>query len=256
MILEMATELSAGYTSGSQVARRITEHWGASNLYCPACDNDSVNPTPANTKAIDFVCPRCSVGYQLKAGRQMNPRRVPDGAYDTMMAAIGGDRVPNLLILNYTETWSVRHLTLIPSFAFNASAIQKRKPLSPTAQRAGWVGCDIMLTAISDTAKLRVVDCGTITKPEVIRAGYRALAPLATLAPAARGWTLDVLRLVQALPGSSFTLSDVYAFEDRLAILHPGNRNVRPKIRQQLQVLRDLGLIAFERRGVYSRLRV
>jgi type II restriction enzyme len=253
MILEMATELSAGYTSGSQVARRITEHWGAENLYCPACNNNSVAPTPANTKAIDFVCPHCSVGYQLKAGRQMNPRRVPDGAYDTMMSALNSDRVPNLLILNYTADWSVHDLTLIPSFALNSSAIQKRKPLSPNARRAGWVGCDILLTAISETAKLRVVDRGMIAQPDVIRARYRALSPLAALAPAVRGWTLDLLRLVQSLPHARFTLSDVYEFEDRLATLHPGNRNIRPKIRQQLQVLRDLGLITFKGRGAYVR---
>ena len=34
-----------------------------------------------------------------------------------------------------------------------------------------------------------------------------------------------------------------------LAALYPANRNVRPKIRQQLQALRDAGLVAFEGRG-------
>ncbi|MCC7268444.1 MAG: hypothetical protein IT546_14060, partial [Caulobacteraceae bacterium] len=46
-------------------------------------------------------------------------------------------------------------------------------------------------------------------------------------------------------------LADVYAFEDRLARLYPGNRNVRPKIRQQLQVLRDQGYLDFVGRGLY-----
>ena len=49
-----------------------------------------------------------------------------------------------------------------------------------------------------------------------------------------------------------FTLTDLYAFEARLSALHPANRHVRPKIRQQLQVLRDRGWLAFgERRGRY-----
>jgi type II restriction enzyme len=43
----------------------------------------------------------------------------------------------------------------------------------------------------------------------------------------------------------------VYRFENRLAGLHPQNRNIRPKIRQQLQVLRDRGLLEFVERGVY-----
>jgi type II restriction enzyme len=36
--------------------------------------------------------------------------------------------------------------------------------------------------------------------------------------------------------------------------LHPENRHVRDKLRQQLQVLRDLGLIEFLGRGRYRRL--
>ncbi|MDP2338357.1 MAG: hypothetical protein Q8N05_18280 [Bacteroidota bacterium] len=47
---------------------------------------------------------------------------------------------------------------------------------------------------------------------------------------------------------------EVYAQEARLAALYPGNNNVRPKIRQQLQVLRDRGWLAFgDRRGTYRR---
>ena len=48
-------------------------------------------------------------------------------------------------------------------------------------------------------------------------------------------------------------LADVYAHEAALAALYPGNNNVRPKIRQQLQVLRDRGWLAFNGRGTYRR---
>jgi type II restriction enzyme len=51
--------------------------------------------------------------------------------------------------------------------------------------------------------------------------------------------------------GDVFTLDDVYAFEARLAAIYPGNNNIRPKIRQQLQVLRDQGYLAFVGRGRY-----
>ncbi len=43
----------------------------------------------------------------------------------------------------------------------------------------------------------------------------------------------------------------MYRFEDRLSALYPGNNNVRPKIRQQLQVLRDRGWLEFLGRGRY-----
>jgi len=50
------------------------------------------------------------------------------------------------------------------------------------------------------------------------------------------------------------TIQDVFAFAAHLQRLHPANRHVRDKIRQQLQVLRDLGLIEFLGRGGYRSL--
>lgn len=56
---------------------------------------------------------------------------------------------------------------------------------------------------------------------------------------------------MQSLGKSAFTLSDVYAHSGKLAKLHPNNAHVRPKIRQQLQFLRDLGLLTFLGSGEY-----
>jgi len=60
-----------------------------------------------------------------------------------------------------------------------------------------------------------------------------------------------VLNVVRALNKDEFTLQDVYAFAGHLEKLHPANRHVRDKIRQQLQVLRDLGLVEFLGDGRY-----
>jgi type II restriction enzyme len=62
---------------------------------------------------------------------------------------------------------------------------------------------------------------------------------------------LDVLQVVQSLNKTDFLLSDVYAHENELAKLHPNNSHVRDKIHQQLQVLRDLGLLKFLGSGYY-----
>ncbi len=43
----------------------------------------------------------------------------------------------------------------------------------------------------------------------------------------------------------------MYDFEARFAALYPCNSNVRPKIRQQVQVLRDRGWLGFLGRGRY-----
>jgi type II restriction enzyme len=62
---------------------------------------------------------------------------------------------------------------------------------------------------------------------------------------------VDVLNAIRRLGKPRFSLEDLYDLEPELQSAHPHNRNVRPKIRQQLQVLRDLSLIEFTGRGTY-----
>jgi hypothetical protein len=58
--------------------------------------------------------------------------------------------------------------------------------------------------------------------------------------------------LIQGLGRRTFNIGDAYAFAPELSAIYPKNQNVKPKIRQQLQVLRDLGLIRFVGRGEYE----
>jgi type II restriction enzyme len=169
-----------------------------------------------------------------------------------MVRALEGDAVPNLLIMQYDTAWIVRNLLLIPSFFFSLAAVERRKPLSPTARRAGWVGCNIRLDAIAEPGKLFLISSGRIAVPGDVRRQYQKVRPLANLKVNVRGWTLDVLRLLQQMGRKQFTTAEAYALEGELSRLYPGNHNVRPKIRQQLQLLRDMRLLRFEARGVYS----
>jgi hypothetical protein len=52
-----------------------------------------------------------------------------------------------------------------------------------------------------------------------------------------------VLNAIRRLGKTEFTTADAYAFTREREKLHPDNKNVRPKIRQQLQVLRNTGLL-------------
>jgi len=133
MNLQCRTELATNYKSGAQIARVLTEEWAARELYCPACDSDRLSPSRANTPAIDFECPACTQPFQLKSLRNWNPRKVVDAGYDAMIRAIRADRVPNLLVLQYSSGWIIRNLMLIPRVFFSESAIEKRK----TAWRRG-----------------------------------------------------------------------------------------------------------------------
>jgi type II restriction enzyme len=240
------------YKSASQRARVGTESWGASNFFCPACESPRLQSAPQGTAAIDYSCPVCNSPFQLKSQSKPFGSRIVDAAYSEMKRAILEDRTPNLYVLHYDlAEWSVKTLILIPRFAFALSAVERRKPLSATARRAGWVGCNIILDKIPVHARIPVIREGNVQPRQSVRDAYQRLRPLEKLQVEKRGWTLDVLQVVQSLNKTEFVLSDVYASAGELAKLHPKNAHVRDKIRQQLQVLRDLGLVEFLGAGSY-----
>lgn len=69
-----------------------------------------------------------------------------------------------------------------------------------------------------------------------------------------KGWEKDVFDVLNEIDFDVFKLKDVYEYEERLSKLHPENKFIKAKIRQQLQQLRDLGLLEFLGRGVYRKL--
>jgi type II restriction enzyme len=179
--------------------------------------------------------------------------RIVDAAYEAMRRAILKDSTPNLYALHYERaSWRVRNLILVPHFAFSISAIEARPPLAATARRAGWVGCNIVLKNIPPDARIKLISDGTPTPPNLVRERFRRLKPLEEISVTERGWTLDVLRVVRALGKAEFSNNDIYEFAPQLERLHPNNRHVRDKIRQQLQVLRDRGFLIQVERGVWA----
>jgi type II restriction enzyme len=252
MNLALPTKGLDSYKSLSQRARLSTESWAAQNLYCPRCSSNRIDTLPSNTPVIDFQCPKCNSGYQLKSATHIFRNKLTDGAYSQMHAAILRGNTPNLFLLHYQlNPLSVASLLFIPDFAFTLSALECRKPLAATARRAGWIGCNILLHQIPQDAKIGVIKEKRPVPPGDVRRAFQKLKPLASLKPETRGWTLDVLNAVRSLNKSEFSLAEAYAFEISLAELHPDNHHIQPKIRQQLQVLRDVGLIEFLGQGSY-----
>jgi type II restriction enzyme len=108
--------------------------------------------------ASDYSCPHCGFLYQFKSQRAPIRDTITDGAYGAMMAAIQKDEAPSFYFMQYDlAAWSVRNLLLVPHFAFPPSAIIKRKPLSVTARRAGWIGCNFALNRIPAEARIWLV---------------------------------------------------------------------------------------------------
>jgi type II restriction enzyme len=244
MNLSMTAEIATAYTSGSQRARVVTEFWGEHNLYCPNCSSPNLSRLSHNTKASDFSCPNCRFWFQLKGQKTRLGHSITDGAYRAMMDAIRSDAAPNFYFMHYDlATWSVRNLLLVPSFAFPPSAIVKRNPLSATARRAGWVGCNFNLSLIPSDARIPVVTESVARPATEVRERFQRVKPLQEISTAQRGWTLDVLTAIRSLKKTEFTNEDVYRLVPHFEKLHPGNRHIKDKLRQQLQVLRDAGFL-------------
>ena len=145
--------------------------------------------------------------------------------------------------------WRVRNLLLVPHFAFPPSAIIKRKPTTPKGRSKPWVGCNFNLSRIPAEARIPVVTESRICSAAEVREKFKRVKPLKEISVTQRGWTLDVLNATRRLGKPEFTTADAYAFTQELEQLHPDNRHVKDKIRQQLQVLRDAGLLLHIGRG-------
>jgi type II restriction enzyme len=113
------------------------------------------------------------------------------------------------------------------------------------------VGCNILLSEIPEAGKIFLVRDGLQTPKRQVLEQWRSTAFLRTEGAGARGWLIVVMKCVDLIGRRDFTLAEVYAQAPRLERLYPGNQNVRPKIRQQLQVLRDQGYLQFLGRGRY-----
>lgn len=246
----------ARYTSGAQRARVATEAWAAVNLYCPRCKSGNLTPARVGTKVKDFACPRCELAVQLKAKRGRFGSSFTNSAYSPKIEAIRARELPDYALLSYDlAAWAVTDLTILPGHFISEQHVLARKPLSPTARRAGWVGSTVQIGELPPDAFVRVVKDGEHWQSSVVRAHYLRFEWLRESPARSAGWTADVLREVRALApvaGMEFSLSELYReAEARLGRDHSENRHIRDKIRQQLQVLRDRGILVFEGRGSY-----
>lgn len=252
MRLECNPSVAAHLDSATQRARVITEDWIATCGYCLACESRRLAPTPTNTPARDFRCEKCSHSYELKSSKMSFGSRIVDGAYASMMRRIKERTTPTLLLLEYSPEWSVRNLTAIHHSFLLPSVIQCRPPLAATARRAGWVGCNILLAAIPPEARVSIIEAGRARHPKHVRSDFEKPEKLSELSVSERNWAGAVLRLIHETLGQTFTVQQAYSMEEQLSSLYPGNNNVRAKIRQQLQVLRDAGILLTEARGIYK----
>ena len=255
MNLDLNRANASEYKSNAQIARVLTERWVQLNGYCPNCGQENIDAFENNAPVADFYCTSCSEQFELKSKiAKKVGSKVVDGAYATMIERIQSDSNPHFFFLTYDKTsWKVNNFLIIPKHYFTPSIIEKRTPLKPTARRAGWVGCNINLTSIPDAGRIFLIKNSMVMDKEDVYAKWKTTSFLSQRTGESRSWILDVMRCVDCMPEHTFSLRDMYAFEDELKVKHPNNHFIKDKIRQQLQVLRDKGMITFKGRGIYEK---
>lgn len=254
MNLKFNINLANSYKSFSQIARVLTENWVKENSYCPNCGRDNINDYPNNQPVADFFCEVCGEDFELKSKDGRLGKKINDGAYAAMIARITSVANPNFFFLTYSRRdWRVNDFLIIPKHFFQPDIIEKRKPLSPNARRAGWTGCNIDLRKIPELGRIFLVENSIVADKKSILETWNKTISLREKSIEAKGWTLDVLKCVDRIEPDDFTLNEVYKFEIELQAKHPENNFVKDKIRQQLQVLRDMNIIEFVSGGRYRK---
>ncbi len=246
-------ELAKNYKSNSQKVRVMSESWVAHNIFCPICGNPHISNLDNNIPVSDLLCNDCGEIFELKSKCGKIGNKIVDGAYSTMIDRITSSDNPDLFIMQYSTDLQVINLTLVPKFFFVPSIIEKRKPLAATAKRAGWVGCNIIYSDIPKQGKITIINNQNLSDRKTVMEKYSKIKEIQVDNIENRGWLLDVLSCVNAIESVEFSLQDFYRFADQLQEKHSNNNNIKAKIRQQLQILRDKGFIEFLGRGHYRK---
>lgn len=255
MDLSFNRKLAEGYSSNSQIARVLTENWVANNSYCPCCGNLPLNNYENNKPVADFYCTKCNEDFELKSKSGKFSNTITDGAYSTMIERINSNKNPNFFFLTYSKNWSVENFLIIPKQFFTTEIILKRKPLSESAKRAGWVGCNIDISNVAEAGKVFLVKDSKLIDPYIVEKAFNKTLFLREKPTNSKGWILDIMTCVDLIKKETFSLDDVYKFEDKLKLRYPSNNFIKDKIRQQLQVLRDKGIIEFVGHGNYKKIK-
>ncbi|OOS25497.1 DpnI domain-containing protein [Moraxella pluranimalium] len=255
MNLYFNKDLAKDYQNNSQIIRILTEDWLANNVYCPCCGQFPVSQFDNNNPVGDFFCTSCQEQYELKSknGKSLG-NSIADGAYRTMLERITSDTNPSFFFLSYDKKeYKVNNLIIVPKHFFTADIIIPRQKGIPN--RPNYIMCSINTSALPSNGKISIIEHGQVINQDKVIEQWKKNFYLREMKSDSKGWLLTTMNCLDRIADDEFSLKQMYAFEHELALKYPNNAHIKDKIRQQLQFLRDKGMIEFLGRGRYRKVR-
>tara|TARA_B110000305_G_scaffold173614_1_gene191901 strand:- start:256 stop:750 length:495 start_codon:yes stop_codon:yes gene_type:complete len=145
------------WKSESRIVGEAGELYIKENIECSRCNDNNFQKCKSNETSKDLICISCSQKYQIKAKsatqKQINNIKNKDifktigGEYSTTLKNIN-EQIDYLIILYEKKSYKIINILYIKYENININCIIPRKPLSTTAKRAGWQGCNIIFDNI------------------------------------------------------------------------------------------------------------
>ena len=249
-ILKFNQNLAENYKNNSQKIRVMSEDWTDKNIFCPNCGN-KIFSQKNNKPVSDFFCKKCLENFELKSSK-IKFSSIPAGSYLKYIESIKSNKKPNYFLLNYlVNTYSVNNFFTIPKHFIIPEIIKKRN--KSLKDRKNYYLCNILFSKIPDLAKIYYIKNEEFfSKKDILKNWKKILFFKKIKKIENKGWILDILNCVESLNKKNFKLEEIYKFEKDLKFLHPKNNNIKAKIRQQLQFLRNKNIIKFIKKGEYK----
>ena len=145
------------WKSESRIVGEACEEYIKNNIKCVRCNHNNFEKCKTNEKSKDLICIECSQNYQIKA-KSVTQKEINNIKNENSFKTLGGEylttinnineNIDYLIILYEKQSYAVKNILYIKNENITSDCIIPRNPLSSTAKRAGWQGCNILFTNI------------------------------------------------------------------------------------------------------------
>lgn len=242
------TQTVKNKSSKKQIIKAITEHWTANNIFCPICWS-ALDKHKTDKPINDLFCIDCKNDFELKSEKWKFAKKIPWGSYDKAIQTIE-EKPMHLFVLKYSDDFTITNFLVVPKYFFTKDIIVKRP--KALKNRPNYFMSDIDFSAIPESWKIHYIQNGTYKTRTQILQEWEKIKFLENEKLESKWWIFDIMKCIEKLNKKEFSLQEMYSFEKDLQNLYPENKNIKPKIRQQLQFLRDKWYLEFSQRWKYK----